>query len=322
MSQPADFNKSTASIVDASENFISENISCDACSLRFVSPICDPVSVPGVVRLVSPVSEGYLVPPPSCGPSVAPLPPAGLDRVGFYSGGVDFSCSLASSRSSVGVSSAAVCVLFPEVGSELPGARSVSGVAASGLVCSGPSPGGVGLAVAAPVVPCRASVVAGLVELEEGEIPVGGVGAGRVRSLGSQPPGLAPLRVVSVAVVPGGAVPPVVVPGGSAPLFAGVAALGSGSGDAVQACPFPPGLVQPSPRQATYDGWTPLHLAVQSHRTDIIRLLLIKGADKSLKNRLPKLAGHSDYGTNMLCKKESAICGQGRLFCMCLSAKD
>ncbi|KAL6526741.1 hypothetical protein OROGR_015831 [Orobanche gracilis] len=312
MSQPADFNKSTASIVDASENFISENISCDACSLRFVSPICDPVSVPGVVRLVSPVSEGYLVPPPSCGPSVAPLPPAGLDRVGFYSGGVDFFCSLASSRSSVGVSSAAVCVLFPEVVSELPGARSVSGVAASGLVCSGPSPGGVGLAVAAPVVPCRASVVAGLVELEEGEIPVGGVGAGRVRSLGSQPPGLAPLRVVSVAVVPGGAVPPVVVPGGSAPLFAGVAALGSGSGDAVQACPFPPGLVQPSPRQATYDGWTPLHLAVQSHRTDIIRLLLIKGADKSLKNR----------GTNMLCTKESAICGQGRLFCMCLSAKD
>ncbi|KAL6514790.1 hypothetical protein OROGR_020369 [Orobanche gracilis] len=28
------------------------------------------------------------------------------------------------------------------------------------------------------------------------------------------------------------------------------------------------------------------------------------------------------YGTGMLCTKESAICGQGRLFCMCLSAKD
>ncbi|KAL6534807.1 hypothetical protein OROGR_013482 [Orobanche gracilis] len=27
-------------------------------------------------------------------------------------------------------------------------------------------------------------------------------------------------------------------------------------------------------------------------------------------------------GTDMLCTKESAICGQGRLFCMCLSAKD
>lgn len=34
------------------------------------------------------------------------------------------------------------------------------------------------------------------------------------------------------------------------------------------------------------DGWTPLHLAVQSRRTDIVKLLLIKGADKTLKNRV------------------------------------
>ncbi|KAL6536405.1 hypothetical protein OROGR_012977 [Orobanche gracilis] len=295
MSQPADFNKSTASIVDASENFISENISCDACSLRFVSPICDPVSVPGVVRLVSPVSEGYLVPPPSCGPSVAPLPPAGLDRVGFYSGGVDFSCSLASSRSSVGVSSAAVCVLFPEVGSELPGARSVSGVAASGLVCSGPSPGGVGLAVAAPVVPCRVSVVAGLVELEEGEIPVGGVGAGRVRSLGSQPPGLAPLRVVGESLWRWFRVARFRLWWFRVVRLRCLRALLPWVPDPVMR--FRPALflrVWCSLRPVK-DGWTPLHLAVQSHRTDIIRLLLIKGADKSLKNRLPKLAGHSDY---------------------------
>ena len=34
------------------------------------------------------------------------------------------------------------------------------------------------------------------------------------------------------------------------------------------------------------DGWTPLHLAVQTKRTDIVRLLLIKGADRTLKNRV------------------------------------
>ncbi|KAH1224077.1 Ankyrin repeat domain-containing protein, chloroplastic [Glycine max] len=33
-------------------------------------------------------------------------------------------------------------------------------------------------------------------------------------------------------------------------------------------------------------GWTPLHLAVQAQRTDLVRLLLIKGADKTLKNEL------------------------------------
>lgn len=33
-------------------------------------------------------------------------------------------------------------------------------------------------------------------------------------------------------------------------------------------------------------GWTPLHLAVQSRRTDVVRLLLVKGADKTLKNRV------------------------------------
>ncbi|KAJ0025419.1 hypothetical protein Pint_07694 [Pistacia integerrima] len=32
------------------------------------------------------------------------------------------------------------------------------------------------------------------------------------------------------------------------------------------------------------DEWTPLHLAVQARRTDIVKLLLIKGADKTLKN--------------------------------------
>ncbi|KAJ0962628.1 hypothetical protein J5N97_027750 [Dioscorea zingiberensis] len=34
------------------------------------------------------------------------------------------------------------------------------------------------------------------------------------------------------------------------------------------------------------DGWTPLHLAVQTKRTDIVRLLLIKGADRTLRNRV------------------------------------
>lgn len=34
------------------------------------------------------------------------------------------------------------------------------------------------------------------------------------------------------------------------------------------------------------DGWTPLHLAVQARRTDIVKLLLIKGADKTLKNQV------------------------------------
>jgi ankyrin repeat protein len=34
------------------------------------------------------------------------------------------------------------------------------------------------------------------------------------------------------------------------------------------------------------DGWTPLHLAVQAQRTDVVRLLLIKGADKTLKNKV------------------------------------
>lgn len=34
------------------------------------------------------------------------------------------------------------------------------------------------------------------------------------------------------------------------------------------------------------DGWTPLHLAVQTQRTDLVRLLLIKGADKTLKNKV------------------------------------
>lgn len=34
------------------------------------------------------------------------------------------------------------------------------------------------------------------------------------------------------------------------------------------------------------DGWTPLHLAVQARRTDIVKLLLIKGANKTLKNRV------------------------------------
>ncbi|GMY04917.1 Protein translocase subunit SECA2, chloroplastic, partial [Fagus crenata] len=34
-----------------------------------------------------------------------------------------------------------------------------------------------------------------------------------------------------------------------------------------------------------HDGWTPLHLAVQAQRTDVVRLLLIKEADKTLKNK-------------------------------------
>ena len=34
------------------------------------------------------------------------------------------------------------------------------------------------------------------------------------------------------------------------------------------------------------DGWTPLHLAVQARRTDVVRLLLIKKADRTLKNHV------------------------------------
>jgi hypothetical protein len=33
-------------------------------------------------------------------------------------------------------------------------------------------------------------------------------------------------------------------------------------------------------------GWTPLHLAVQAQRTDIVRLLLLKGADRTLKTQV------------------------------------
>ena len=36
-------------------------------------------------------------------------------------------------------------------------------------------------------------------------------------------------------------------------------------------------------------GWTPLHLAVQTQRTDIVRLLLLKGADRTLKNQVSNL---------------------------------
>jgi len=32
-------------------------------------------------------------------------------------------------------------------------------------------------------------------------------------------------------------------------------------------------------------GWTPLHLAVQTQRTDVVKLLLIKGADRTLKTK-------------------------------------
>ena len=33
------------------------------------------------------------------------------------------------------------------------------------------------------------------------------------------------------------------------------------------------------------DGWTPLHVAVQARRSDIVKLLLIKGADIEVKNK-------------------------------------
>jgi hypothetical protein len=36
-------------------------------------------------------------------------------------------------------------------------------------------------------------------------------------------------------------------------------------------------------------GWTPLHLAVQTQRTDIVKLLLIKGADRTLKTQVSKV---------------------------------
>lgn len=33
------------------------------------------------------------------------------------------------------------------------------------------------------------------------------------------------------------------------------------------------------------DGWTPLHVAVQARRSDIVKLLVIKGADTEVKNK-------------------------------------
>lgn len=33
------------------------------------------------------------------------------------------------------------------------------------------------------------------------------------------------------------------------------------------------------------DGWTPLHVAVQARRSDVVKLLLIKGADIEVKNK-------------------------------------
>ena len=33
-------------------------------------------------------------------------------------------------------------------------------------------------------------------------------------------------------------------------------------------------------------GWTPLHLAVQTQRTDVVKQLLIKGADRTLKTQV------------------------------------
>ncbi|KAL6516048.1 hypothetical protein OROGR_019353 [Orobanche gracilis] len=292
MSQPADFNKSTASIVDASENFISENISCDACSLRFVSPICDPVSVPGVVRLVSPVSEGYLVPPPSCGPSVAPLPPAGLDRVGFYSVGLIFpvlwlplvrrwgflpprfvfsSRRLARSFLVLGRFLVLLLrVLFVRV---LPRVAWVWPLRLR-LFRVGPRLWLVWSSLR------RARFQSGVLAL-----------GGFVRWVPSLRVSLrfgwslwrwfrvARFRLWWFRVV----------------RLRCLRALLPWVPDPVMR--FRPALflrVWCSLRPVK-DGWTPLHLAVQSHRTDIIRLLLIKGADKSLKNRLPKLAGHSDY---------------------------
>jgi ankyrin repeat protein len=37
------------------------------------------------------------------------------------------------------------------------------------------------------------------------------------------------------------------------------------------------------------EGWTPLHIAVQSGRLDVIKLLLSRGADTSIKNKVYSL---------------------------------
>lgn len=34
------------------------------------------------------------------------------------------------------------------------------------------------------------------------------------------------------------------------------------------------------------EGWTPLHVAVQSGRTDIVNLLIARGADTTIQNRV------------------------------------
>jgi len=34
------------------------------------------------------------------------------------------------------------------------------------------------------------------------------------------------------------------------------------------------------------DGWTPLHLAVQTQKPNLVRLLLLRGADKTLRNKV------------------------------------
>jgi hypothetical protein len=47
-------------------------------------------------------------------------------------------------------------------------------------------------------------------------------------------------------------------------------------------------LVGLKPAHLQYE-WPPLHLAVQTQRTDMVKLLLIKGADRTLKTQVSKV---------------------------------
>jgi ankyrin repeat protein len=43
------------------------------------------------------------------------------------------------------------------------------------------------------------------------------------------------------------------------------------------------------------EGWTPLHLAVQGGRTDIINLLVARGADPAIQNKVMQLDHTSSF---------------------------
>ncbi|BAH94793.1 Os10g0205801 [Oryza sativa Japonica Group] len=41
------------------------------------------------------------------------------------------------------------------------------------------------------------------------------------------------------------------------------------------------------------DGWTPLHLAIQSRNRDITMILLVNGADETRRNKMPAFSNYA-----------------------------